>query len=452
MLKRILLIEDDESQAAQIQTLLQATHWQVTHATSCSAAQRYISNTEFDVILVDIYLPDGSGVELIPVLLQQRPSAIVIAMTSQSSTDLAVEAMRHGAYDFLEKPLTPERLTVSVENALHHKHLRAFQHTYQRDSFHDILGASLPMQAVFRIIESAAPSDATVFITGESGTGKELCAQALHAQSPRRDGPFVALNCAAIPRDLMESEIFGHVKGAFTGANTDRKGAAARANGGTLFLDEICEMDLALQSKLLRFFQSHSFLPVGGQQELTTDVRVVCATNRNPLAEVKQGRFREDLYYRLHVIPLQLPPLRERGHDVLLIADQLLQNFNQQEKKDFRGFSERARQALLHYHWPGNIRELENVIRNIIVLHAGPMIDDDMLPEAIRTQQQTLPAQALARREPGRQRSTIKPLWQVEQEAIEDAIRTCDGNINQAAELLQINPSTIYRKRKKFAE
>lgn len=449
--KQILIIEDDHAQAEYYVALLQASGWHTSLAASCAEALQQATDHEFDVILADIYLPDGSGLELIPELISQQADSHLIAMTSHSSTSLAVEAMRLGAYDYLEKPLSAERLKVSVENAFKHKRLIDFHDTIQRDHFHHILGASLPMQAVFRIIESAAPSDATVFITGESGTGKELCAEALHQQSPRHNAPFIAINCAAIPHELMESEIFGHVKGAFTGATADRKGAATRAHGGTLFLDEICEMDLDLQSKLLRFFQSRRFQAVGAQQETEVDVRIVCATNQDPYEQVRKGLFREDLYYRLHVIPIHLPPLRERDGDVMLIANQLLTQYNQKEKKNFTHFSHNAQQALLNYTWPGNIRELENIIRNIVVLHNGPSIDHEMLPANLHhTEPTDKPTRTTA--STATNAHHIKPLWKVELDAIEEAITACDGNIQLAADLLDINPSTIYRKRKKFSD
>ncbi len=237
--------------------------------------------------------------------------------------------------------------------------------------FCGLIGASLPMRAVYNVIESAASSRATVFITGESGTGKELCAQAIHQLSPRRDGPFVAINCGAIPRELMESEMFGHVRGAFTGAVGSREGAIARAKGGTLFLDEICEMDLSLQVKLLRVIQSGEFQKVGGSETERADVRYVCATNRDPWSEVQAGRFREDLYYRLHVVPCAMPPLRERDDDVLLLARHFLALYAKEEGKAFTDFDEGAVRALRRYPWPGNIRELQNVLRNTVLFNQG---------------------------------------------------------------------------------
>lgn len=458
--KQLLIVEDDPLQAQYLEQLAGAAGWHAAIAASGAAAEALLRQQPFQVILLDIYLPDTHGIELLEQLQNQGIGSAIIAMTSQSTTELAVEAMRHGAYDFIEKPVSRERLQVTLENALEHQQLSITLHDYQknfeRDHFDGMTGASLPMQALYRIIESAGPSRATVFITGESGTGKELCAEALHQQSPRHNKPFIALNCAAIPRELMESEIFGHVKGAFTGASHDRDGAASRANGGTLFLDEICEMDLDLQSKLLRFFQSQSFQRVGGKQEESVDIRFICATNKDPLEQVKRGLFREDLFYRLHVIPIEMPPLRARGDDILLIARELLERFALEEGKEFKGFSGEVEQILLSHQWPGNVRELQNTIHNIVVLHNGATVTTVMLPPALQElpPQRPLPLHGHVHplRQPrhGIPEGNIVPLWQVEMAAIEQAITLCDGNINRAAELLDINPSTIYRKRKRW--
>jgi len=300
---------------------------------------------------------------------------------------------------------------------------------------------------------AAAPSKATVFITGESGTGKEVCAEAIHAQGTRAEHPFIALNCAAIPHDLMESEIFGHIKGAFTGASAERKGAASLANGGTLFLDEIGEMDLDLQTKLLRFIQTGSFQKVGGSNLEKVDVRFICATNRDPLEDIAAGRFREDLYYRLHVVPLHLPPLRERGDDIIEIAQHFLITYAQEEGKGFTTFTPEVEVILRRYNWPGNVRQLQNVIRNIVVLHDEKSVTLAHLPAPLNTSLNKLEISHLA--QPLQQTETIdnlkhtpiKPLASVERDVIERAIKICDGNIPKAAALLEVSPSTIYRKK-----
>jgi DNA-binding NtrC family response regulator len=285
-----------------------------------------------------------------------------------------------------------------------------------------------------------------------------LCAGAIHQLSPRRNGPFIAVNCGAIPRELMESEMFGHVKGAFTGAVTNRDGAIARAHGGTLFLDEICEMDLTLQVKLLRVIQSGEFQKVGGSDVERGDVRYVCATNRDPWGEVQAGRFREDLYYRLHVVPCAMPPLRERGDDILLLARHFLAQYAKEEGKEFADFDDGAERVMRRYPWPGNIREMQNALRNAVLFNQGRLVTEAMLnrldPNAAARPVATSAIAALspARRGnvPGGASSagaTVKPLWLIEKEAIEDAIALCNGNIPRAAALLEINPSTIYRRK-----
>ena len=428
----------------------------VTHVTEGGEGLRHIEKTDPDVMLLDLNLPDMNGLELLNELKQLPQDPTVVVVTAVGTVNTAVEAMRAGAFDFLQKPFDAERLRVTVRNAMDKQNLKALVKTYknslERDNFHGFAGSSIPMQAVYRIIESAASSRASVFITGESGSGKEVCADAIHNEGVRRDRPFIALNCAAIPRELMESEIFGHVKGAFTGASGERKGAASMADGGTLFLDEIGEMDLALQSKLLRFVQTGTFQQVGGNKIETVDVRFICATNRDPLEMVAKSTFREDLYYRLHVIPIHLPALRECGNDVMLIASKYLQEYAQEEGKDFKEFTPEAAYVLSRYQWPGNVRQLQNILRNIVVLQNGELVTQDMLPallnsmegtKTVESEQQQLPTESGT--PPGI--DFIKPLWVVEKDAIEGAIAACDGNIPRAAALLEVSPSTIYRKR-----
>jgi len=344
-----------------------------------------------------------------------------------------------------------------VRNAVERRRLTneiaEFQDAFGRDGFVDFMGNSLAMQAIYRILQSAAPTNATVFITGESGTGKELAATTIHKLSKRRNGPFVAINCAAIPKDLLESEIFGHVKGAFTGATTDRKGAASAAHNGTLFLDEIAEMDNSLQTKMLRFLQEKSVQRVGEDAARPVDVRIVCATNRDPLGEVAAGRFREDLFYRLHVVPVELPPLRDRDGDVVLIARHFLIKFAQEDEKAFRGFTADAEEILLKYRWPGNVRQLQNVVRSIVVLNDGEQVTAAMLPAELTRQGSSAslvrPTEVLP--EPIKPSSkptseAIRPLDDVIRSAIESAIAQSDGSIPRAAAALRVSPSTLYRR------
>jgi two-component system, repressor protein LuxO len=456
---KILLVEDSPALAAVYQEYLRKIEHSFFWADSLAKAREFYQKHTPDLILLDLKLPDGDGLDLLHAWHAEGSDASVVVITAHSSVDVAIDAMRFGAVDFIEKPFDAKRLLVTVKNTLQQRSLKEqvddYKEQYEREDFYGFIGASKAMQAVYCILEAAASSTATVFITGESGTGKELCAQALHRLSNRRDKPFIALNCAAIPRDLIESEIFGHVKGAFTGAFSERDGAAIAADGGTLFLDELCEMDLDLQSKLLRFIQTGQVQKVGANQLRKVDVRFVCATNRNPLKELEEGRFREDLYYRLHVIPLALPPLRERGEDALIIARRLLHQFSNEEQKVFRGFDSQVEDVLRTYSWPGNVRQLQNIIRNLVVLNQGPHVTLAMLPPPLNnvsvserpTKMPELTVDALEV-----EVSSIKPLWIVERDAIEQAVALCAGNIPKAAALLEVSPSTIYRKKASWGE
>ncbi|CAG8999532.1 MAG: Luminescence regulatory protein LuxO [Candidatus Celerinatantimonas neptuna] len=451
---RVLLTEDSPSLAAMYRAYLKDESIQLKQVTSGQETISYIEQQWPDVLLLDLMLPDMDGMDILRRIYEHGLDCSVVIITAHGSVDKAVDAMRYGACDFLSKPFDAKRLRVTLANTLKMRRLNKLV-THEtgdgkRENYFDFVGHSQPMQHVYRVIESAANSKATIFITGESGSGKELCASAVHLASGRKDSPFIALNCAAIPKELMESEIFGHIKGAFTGAVSDRKGAARMANGGTLFLDEVCEMDLELQSKLLRFIQTGSFQPVGCSQTEEVDVRFICATNRDPLEEVRQGRFREDLYYRLHVIPITLPPLRERGEDILLIANHLLKRICIEEKRHFRGFDESAQQLLLNYDWPGNVRQLENIIRNTVVLNDGELIKADMFPAPlshVQIHQGSSDSAGIKQTfqsvEP---QEEIEPLWKQERRAIEQAIEFCQGNIPKAAGLLEVSPSTLYRK------
>jgi two-component system repressor protein LuxO len=453
----ILLVEDTRALAELYRSYLREAPWSLTLASTAAEARAALDATGADVVLLDLRLPDADGLDLLREIRGRPDAPPVIVITANGSVSTAVAAMQAGAVDFLVKPFPQERLLVTLRNALERvrlaREVATLKGAVERDSYCGFIGAAPAMQAVYRIIDNAAASRATVFITGESGTGKELAAEAVHRMSPRRDGPFVAINCAAIPRELIESEVFGHVRGAFTGAVADRAGAAAQAQGGTLFLDEICEMDLALQGKLLRFIQTGAYQRVGSTRLEQGDVRFICATNRDPLAEVRAGRFREDLYYRLHVIPIDLPPLRERGDDIVMLAERFLARFATEEGKRFRSLAPDARSALLSHTWPGNVRELENAIRTAVVLNDGEALTAAMLPARILAPRQSAsatPAQppAAALLAQGR----IRTLAEIEREAIEAAITLCGGNIAQAAAALGVSPSTLYRKRLAWGE
>ena len=367
----LLIIEDSPSMLHMYQGFLQKEPFRILKAETGKAGLRILRDQRPELLLLDLKLPDIDGQQILELIAEERLGTTTLVMTAHGSINVAVDAMRLGANDFLVKPFAQERLVKTLHNAVEIRQLKTKVAVYQqldRPSYDEMIGSSLAMQAVYRTIDSAAPSDATVFITGETGTGKELVAQALHRASSRKDGNITVLNCAAIPKDLIESELFGHVKGAFTGATTDRDGAAQMAHNGTLFLDEIGEMDIGLQSKLLRFLQSGSFQRVGSSKLEHSNARIICATNRDAWADVQAGRFREDLYYRLNVIPVALPALRERGGDVIEIARDCLRRFSERDGKAFQDFDDQVQNLLMSYSWPGNIRQLRNVIERLLIL------------------------------------------------------------------------------------
>lgn len=384
MRPRILVVDDSKSLNATYVALLGKFSVDVRSAYTGKETLELIESFAPEIILLDLILPDMSGMDILSYLQQTKSNAITIVMTANGSVNYAVEAMRLGAYDFLEKPIDSNRFRITINNTLKNLELNSLVdqiNTQNNEAVGDFIGESPAMKEVYNRIRRIKNSKASVFITGESGTGKEVTAMTLHNMNTERKGKFIAINCAAIPKELMESEIFGHVKGAFTGAVADRQGAVSLADGGTLFLDELCEMDLELQSKFLRFLQSSKFNKVGSSKTEEVDVRIVCATNRDPMEEVKAGRFREDLFYRLFVIPIHLPPLRERGRDVILIARKFLKHFSQEENKNFEEFTEEVENLLLRYTWPGNVRQLQNVIHSTVVLNNGKFLTKEMLPK-----------------------------------------------------------------------
>lgn len=444
--KYLLMVEDTASVAALYRSYLTPLEIDINIVGTGREAIESIAHREPDLILLDLRLPDMTGMDVLHAVKQRSPDVPVIFMTAHGSIDTAVEAMRHGAQDFLIKPCEADRLRVTVNNAIRKaSKLKNEADNPGNQNYQGFIGSSQTMLAVYRTIDSAASSKASIFITGESGTGKEVCAEAIHAASRRGDKPFIAINCAAIPKDLIESELFGHVKGAFTGAATDRQGAAELADGGTLFLDELCEMDLDLQTKLLRFIQTGTFQKVGSSKMKSVDVRFVCATNRDPWKEVQEGRFREDLYYRLYVIPLHLPPLRERGDDVIEIAYSLLGYMSKEEGKGFVRLAPEVVERFKQYEWPGNVRQLQNVLRNVVVLNEGREINLNMLPPPLNQPSENIISVPKVNTAPVSVHE-IFPLWMTEKQAIEKAIEACDGNIPRAAGYLDVSPSTIYRK------
>ena len=453
----ILIVEDDPASARVFQGYLKKETYDVAVADTGKKATAFIDEHIPDAVVLDLHLPDCNGMDILKHVGDKRYPTVVVVVTAHGSIGVAVDAMRHGAADFLLKPFNAERLIYTLKHSLERQRLtrmvESIADDFSRHAYCGFIGSSLSMQRVYRIIDSAAPSKASVFITGESGSGKEVCAEAIHKKSPRADKPFIALNCGAIPRDLLESEIFGHVKGAFTGAVSAREGAALQAHGGTLFLDEICEMDPALQVKLLRFIQSGTIQKVGSSETTQVDVRFICATNRDPWAEVRSGNFREDLYYRLHVIPIEMPPLRDRDGDVLELAEHFLEKFTREEGKDFTGMSTEAQKTLLDYDWPGNVREMQNILRNAVVLNAGARVETSMLPACVTRSARRNPDSNPVDPPPvaplaadAAAESAIRPMWRVERDMILAALSETDGNVPLAARMLEMSPSTIYRR------
>ncbi len=454
------MVEDTASVAALYRSYINPLDFDVCVVATGKDAIEQLKQKKPDLVLLDLYLPDMTGFEVLTEIRNNSSDVPVILMTANGSIDAAVEAMQLGAQDFLIKPCEANRLRVTVNNALRQaqKYQKKIKDGSEKTNkqYQGFIGSSSQMNEVYRTIDSAAPSKATVFITGESGTGKEVCAEAIHAASQRHDGPFIAINCAAIPKDLIESELFGHVKGAFTGASNDRKGAVEQADGGTLFLDEIGEMNLDLQTKLLRFIQTGTFQKIGSSKMSKVDVRFVCATNRDPWVEVQAGRFRQDLYYRLYVIPLSLPPLRNRGNDIVEIAHSILGHFSNEECREFVTFNPQVIERFLQYDWPGNVRQLQNVIRNVVVLNKGKEVQLSMLPPPLSI----APDMDIEKNanNPHHQHHKIDlddvvhssdiivPLWQAEKKIIESAIASCGGNIPTAARHLEVSASTLYRK------
>lgn len=455
----ILLIEDTPSLQMVYRSVLASAGHRVAVAGTAAEGLARFQEVQPSIVLLDLMLPDRDGLELMHDMLSARPETNVIVITANGSINKAVEAMRAGAHEFLVKPFDEQRFLGAVENAGGARGSRALRRpapepekvkTPLAGAF---LGSSEPMARIQAKIGSAAKSMATVFITGESGTGKELCALAVHDNSPRASGPFIALNCGAIPQDLLESEVFGHVKGSFTGAIADKPGAAAAADNGTLFLDEICEMAPALQTKLLRFLQTSTVQPVGATRPRKVNVRIVCATNRDPLEAVRRGQFREDLYYRLYVVPIHMPPLRERSNDVLEIAEAALERFSIEEGRVFEGFDPEVQALFRRHPWPGNVRQVLNVIRNVVVLNEGGVVTLDMLPDDLTDAEAASPSIAASPSllagppEPTLDGLIGRTLAEIEQLVIEATIERHGGSVPKAARILDVSPSTLYRKR-----
>lgn len=445
---RVLIIDDDQALCELLVEDLCRRGHSVLSARRVDEARELLHQKEIDVVLTDLNMPGTSGIDFCAELQENRPDLPVVIMTAFGSLETAIAALRAGAYDFVTKPVDLDMLSISLNRALQHRHLqekvRLLKDQVRRQQPDDeLLGESPTLQQIKQQIVRIADIDTSVLISGESGTGKELVARALHRQSGRSDGPFVAINCAALPETLLESELFGHVRGAFTDAREGRKGLFLEANGGTLLLDEIGELPLALQPKLLRVLEDHKIRPLGSAQEVDCNVRVIAASHRDLSEAVAKGSFRNDLYYRLNVINLHLPPLRERGNDILLLALAFIHQLSQRLGKSVSGLSQPAAACLLNYHWPGNVRELHNVIERALALSVHDLLTVEDMPEQVRYPdgEAPLPASLI---DPG----TILPLEEMERRYIRQVLEQLDGNRTLAAKMLGVDRKTLYRKLK----
>jgi len=446
--ERVLIVEDEPAARSGLEQLVKSWGFVAESAGDGEEALQKVTSFRPAIVITDMVMPRMDGIQLLRALQQQGADATTLLLTAQGTVETAVEAMKEGAYDYLTKPVDIQRLKILLDKIVERletlREVKALRRQLrEHGTFGSIIGNSPEMRKIYQVIEQAAPTNASVLITGESGTGKELVAQTIHQLSPRATFPFVAINCAAIPETLLESEIFGHEKGAFTGAADRRQGCFELADRGTLFLDEIGEMTPATQVKLLRVLQERKFRRLGGRTEQTVDVRILAATNVEPAEAVKQGKLREDLYYRLNVFSFRLPTLRERKDDLPLLVQSFINEFNSRNQKAIAGVDQQAMRILEHYNWPGNVRELRNVIERATILSPGPFIEAKHLPPvlAAEPEPQHQPQLALA---PG---TTVE---EAERRLIMMTLEHTRDNKTRAAEILGISLKTLHNKRNKL--
>jgi len=444
----ILVVDDDLAHRTMLRTLLSSWGYEVVEAEDGSGAIEAVHRRPFDLVLMDIRMIRVSGIEALEEIKAFNPAIPVILMTAYASVETAVEALKKGAYDYLTKPLDFDELKLAIGRAMEHSHLKE-ENRLLRESLglkfdrRNLVGRSAVMARLLETVAQVAPSEATVLITGESGTGKEVIAGALHYNSPRRERPFIKINCAAIPETLLESELFGHEKGAFTGADRRKEGKFRQADGGSLFLDEVSEMSLAMQVRLLRVLQEREVTRVGGEEVIRVNVRVITATNRDLSGEIEAGRFRKDLFYRLNVVTLHIPPLRERRDDIPPLAEHFLKMFAEKNRKRVRGFTPQAMDRLLRYDWQGNVRELMNTVERGVVLTRSEYIDESELTPILLGQPEgkaALPGEAPAG-------SSLEAL---EKTTILKTLEQTGGNKSEAARRLGITRRTLHQKLKKY--
>ena len=447
----ILVVEDDLSHLKTLKTIITSWGYKTTEADDGTKAVQRVRERPYDLILMDVRMAEMSGIEALKQIKDYNPSIPILIMTAYSSVDSAVEALKAGAYDYLTKPLDFDVLKLTLERALEHTSLKAENKNLKDKLSADydlknIVGKSKAMKELVDMLAMIAPSEATALITGESGTGKELIAKSIHHNSSRKNYPLVVVNCAALTETLLESELFGHEKGSFTGADKRREGRFMQANKGTIFLDEVGETSAMMQAKLLRVIQEREIQRVGGDETLNVDVRILAATNRNLEDEVAKERFREDLYYRLNVVTLDVPPLRERLDDIPLLAQHFLEKYAEKNRKRVHGFSPLAMDMLLKYEWPGNVRELENTVERAVILLTGDNITEKELASNI-TEPYSEISDWVERPKPV---AANRPLEDIEKEAILATLEATGGNKSETARRLKINRKTLHNKLKEY--
>ncbi|MCA1615163.1 MAG: sigma-54 dependent transcriptional regulator [Acidobacteria bacterium] len=441
---RILVVDDEASVAEALALVLGERGHKVESARSVGEAEALLGGRPFDLVFTDLRLPDGSGIDLLTRIKADSPETEVILMTAHGSLDLTIEAIKRGAFYYLEKPFTPEQALVLSARALQFRAVksenRALKGALDGEDF-GLIGRHQKIRQIHEVIRTAAPSDASVLIEGDSGTGKELVAAAFHRRSARAERPFIRINCAAIPSELIESELFGYRRGAFTGADRDKRGLIEAVAGGTLLLDEIAEMPAHLQTKLLRVLQERCLRRLGDEQELPVDFRLISSTNRDTAQMIKEGALRKDLYFRISTIKVRVPPLRERSDDVMLLAEHFLLRYSEKYRKRVRGISQAAYSLLARYDWPGNVRELESVVEHAVLFSQEEQVMPEDLPEQLHAAEST------------HYRCVIPPyvtMEEIEREAIAQTLERTGGNVKKTAQILDYHRPTLYRKLKKF--
>jgi two-component system nitrogen regulation response regulator NtrX len=449
-MQNILIVDDEKSIRDSLSGILSDEGFNPLTAETGEEALARLRDEKPELILLDIWMPGMDGLETLTRIREMYPDQLVVMMSGHGTIETAVRSTKLGAYDFIEKPLSLEKVLLCTQNALKIGQLveenRELKAKIAKD--HAMIGVSEPILDLKKQIEIAAPTSGWVLITGENGTGKELVARAIHSLSKRQDKPFVEVNCAAIPEELIESELFGHEKGSFTGATTQRRGKFDQAHEGTLFLDEIGDMSLKTQAKVLRILQEKKFERVGGNKTIEVDVRVIAATNKNLEDEIAEGRFREDLYYRLNVIPFHVPPLRERKDDIPLLVNHFLAHFCRQESREIKSMEDAAMRVLMDYVWPGNVRELKNLIERVVIMTPGPVISRDMLPQVFFEKTHKGPKGVP---ESGLNASTFKEAKEeFEKEFLLHKLEESGWNISKTAEVIGIERSNLHRKIKAY--